>query len=52
MAFQSTTTGLTSLSDFPKLVLTLFKTSITKSQPEKLLVEIIKILILLDLIES
>ena len=33
MAFQNTTTVFTGLSDFHKLVLTVLKTSITKSKP-------------------
>ena len=49
MAFQNTTTVFTGLSDFHKLVLTVLKTSITKSKPQKLLIEAMKILILLDL---
>ena len=49
MAFQNTTTVFTGLSDFHKLVLTVLKTSITKSKPQKLLIETMKILILLDL---
>ena len=36
MAFQNTTTVFTSLSDFHKLVLTVLKTSITKSKPQKI----------------
>ena len=52
MAFQNTTTVFTGLSDFHKLVLTVLKTSITKSKPQKLLTETIKILILLDLMMS
>ena len=52
MAFQNTTTVFTDLSDFHKLVLTVLKTSITKSKPQKLLTETIKILILLDLMMS
>ena len=35
MAFQNTTTVFTGLSDFHKLVLTVFKTSITKSKLQK-----------------
>ena len=35
MAFQNTTTVFTGLSDFHKLVLTVLKTSITKSKPQK-----------------
>ena len=36
MAFQNTTTVFTGLSDFHKLVLTVLKTSITKSKPLKI----------------
>ena len=36
MAFQNTTTVFTGLSDFHKLVLTVLKTSITKSKPQKI----------------
>ena len=36
MAFQNTTTVFTGLSDFHKLVLTVLKTSITKSRPQKI----------------
>ena len=36
MAFQNTTTVFTSLSDFHKLVLTVLKTSIAKSKPQKI----------------
>ena len=36
MAFQNTKTVFTGLSDFYKLVLTVLKTSITKSQPQKI----------------
>ena len=36
MAFQNTTTVSTSLSDFHKFVLTVLKTSITKSKPQKI----------------
>ena len=36
MAFQNTTAVFTGLSDFDKLVLTVLKTSITKSKPQKI----------------
>ena len=36
MAFQNTRTVFTGLSDFHKLVLTVSKTSITKSKPQKI----------------
>ena len=36
MVFQNTTTFFTGLSDFHKLVLTVLKTSITKSEPQKI----------------
>ena len=36
MSFQNTTTVFTGLSDFHKLVLTVLKTSITKSKPQKI----------------
>ena len=36
MAFQNTTTVFTSLSNFYKLVLTVLKTSIPKSEPQKI----------------
>ena len=36
MAFQNTTTVFTSLSDFHKLILTVLKTSFTKSKPQKI----------------
>ena len=36
MAFQNTTIVFTGLSDFHKLVLTVVKTSITKSKPKKI----------------
>ena len=36
MALQSATTAFTGLSDFHKLVLTVLKTSITKSKPQKI----------------
>ena len=36
MAFSNTTTVFTGLSDFHKLVLTVLKTSITKSKPQKI----------------
>ena len=35
MAFLNTTTAFTGLSDFRKLLLTVLKTSITKSKPQK-----------------
>ena len=37
MAFQNTITVFTGLSDFHKLVLTILKTSITKSKPQKII---------------
>ena len=37
MAFQNTTTVSTGLSDFHKLVLTVLKTSITKTKPHKII---------------
>ena len=36
MAFQNATTVFTGLPDFHKLVLTVLKTSITKSKPQKI----------------
>ena len=36
MALQNTTTVFTGLSDFHKLVLTVLKSSITKSKPQKI----------------
>ena len=45
MAFQNTATVFTGLSDFHKLVLTVLKTSITKINLKKLLIETIKMFI-------
>ena len=39
MAFQNTTAVFTGLSDFHKLILTVLKSSITKSKPQKLIIE-------------
>ena len=37
MTFQNTTTVFTGLSDFYKLILTVLKTSFTKSKPRKII---------------